>query len=415
MIFKAKTANNSTPLSELSVSFLGRNAKHDALKVSVVSACVETIANSIAMLPQYVMEESTKRHLDDHALYSVLQHRPNEMMTPKDFRFAIVAAILMNGNAYVWNYRNRAGEVVERIPIPDGFCEPWYSTDDGRWYYRATNPKTGQTFVLDPVDISHYKAFTRDGIHGISVLERARANVDSAAYMEEYSKSIYANGGRPSGILTVEGDLTRGKTIITDANGEKKEVSIKEAVRMDWDSNYSGPGKAFRTAILDHGLKYQPIAPSNSDAQFIQNKNVTAEDICRFFCVPGYKVGLGKQSYSSNEQNNIEFVTQALQPAVTAMEQEDTYKLLTIDEWAKQGLRVRTNMAALLRGDAKTRAEVEQIYRINGVYSVNDILDLEDRPHVPGGDTRYASLNYIPLELFQELSISRNTQSKGSE
>ena len=32
-----------------------------------------------------------------------------------------------------------------------------------------------------------------------------------------------------------------------------------------------------------------------------------------------------------------------------------------------------------------------------GGFCVNDIMDLEDMPHVPGGDERRASLNYVPL------------------
>ena len=32
----------------------------------------------------------------------------------------------------------------------------------------------------------------------------------------------------------------------------------------------------------------------------------------------------------------------------------------------------------------------------------------EDLPPVAGGDTRYASLNYIPLQDFAELSRARN-------
>lgn len=39
-----------------------------------------------------------------------------------------------------------------------------------------------------------------------------------------------------------------------------------------------------------------------------------------------------------------------------------------------------------------------------GVFSVNDILALEDMPPVPGGDERYASLNYVPLSVWAELS-----------
>ena len=65
-------------------------------------------------------------------------------------------------------------------------------------------------------------------------------------------------------------------------------------------------------------------------------------------------------------------------------------------------------MMAELRGDFASRGEWYAKMRESGVYSVNDILELEDRPKVPGGDIRYASLNYVPLEHFEELSKNRN-------
>ena len=43
----------------------------------------------------------------------------------------------------------------------------------------------------------------------------------------------------------------------------------------------------------------------------------------------------------------------------------------------------------------------------SGAFSVNDILALEDMPPVPGGDERYASLGYVPLSVWAELSRAK--------
>ena len=131
------------------------------------------------------------------------------------------------------------------------------------------------------------------------------------------------------------------------------------------------------------------------------------EDIARFFGVPMYKLNAGKQSYNSNEQNGIEYVTGTLHPIVTQCEEEDTYKLL-FDSEKQRGLEIRRNMMAELRGDSGSRGAWYKTGREIGMFSVNDIRALEDMPDVEGGDTRQASLNYVPLELFRELSVSRN-------
>lgn len=380
-----------------------------AMKLGAVSGCMEIISNSIAMLPTFLMDSVTKEHYDDHPLNEVLCVRPNELQTPMRYRQLVQAHILAYGESFVWIYRNRAGQPVELLPIPHGWCEPWFNAETGHWFYRAEDPKTGRPYLLNPADVIHKMGFTLDGIHGMSVLQRARQSIETAQRMETYQNATYKNGGRPSGVLKIATDVG-GVTDVVDAAGKTVKRNRKDVIREEW-AKFSTGENSFRTAILDNGMEYAPVALSNSDAQFVENKELCVADICRFFCLPGYKVGIGKQSYNSNEQNNIEFVTSTLQPYIVNGEQEDTFKLLTISERQKRNLQVRVNMAAVLRSDAKTRAEVENIYRMNGTFSVNDICDLEDRPHVPGGEVRYGSLNYIPLELFELLSTVRNMRT----
>ena len=140
----------------------------------------------------------------------------------------------------------------------------------------------------------------------------------------------------------------------------------------------------------------------------MENAELSIRDIARFFGVPLYKLQEGKQSYNSNEQNAIEYVTGTLHPIVTQYEQAMTVTLLTPGEVAS-GLEIRMNMMAELRGDSTARGNWYRTMHDIGAYSVNDILALEDLPDVAGGDEHVASLNYVPLSLWRELSVSRNT------
>ena len=387
------------------------NSTETALKLSAVSACVEIISNAIAVLPAFVQDGETRRRSDTHPIGTLLWSRPNDIMTAKQLRQMEETMVLTCGNSYVWILRDRYGTPVELLPFPAGWCTPQRDSA-GNWCYMATDPKSGRYYRLEIPDVLNYKAFSLDGIHGMSVLKRARVTIETARYMEQYQRATYANGGRPSGVLTVDTDLG-GRTIeVKRADGTVEKVNHKEVIRKEWERFYTGPDNALRTAVLDNGLKYTPIAMTNSDAQFVENKDLTVLDICRFFCVPPYKLGLGKQSYNSNEQNNLEFATQTILPIVTDREQEETWKLLTDSERNKRNLRIRYNMDAILRADARTRAEVADKYRNMGVYSVNDIRRNEGMTDVDGGDSRMASVNYIPLSRFDELSVARNAPDK---
>lgn len=372
-----------------------------AMRVSAVNACVEIISNAIGMLPVYVMDSGSKARLGDHPLGRVLWERTNEAMSPFVFFRLMECQRLLRGNAYAWIYRDGYGEPIELIPLPPSTCEPVIEPGTGRLWYLAAEPKSGRMYKLSPADILHFKAYSPDGIKGVSVLHRAQQTLETAAAAQRYEQALYENGGRPSGVLKAATDLG-GATTLPDG----RSISMKDYIRREWDKIHAGPGNGFRTAVLDLGMEYQPISMNNSDAQFVENKAVTIADIARFFGVPLYKLGEGKQSYSSNEQNNIEFCVNTIQPIVTQMEFEETGKLLTISD-RRRGLEVRHNMMALLRGDTASRGTWYRTMREAGVLSVNDILALEDMPAAAGGDERYASLNYVPLKDWAELSRLR--------
>lgn len=73
------------------------------------------------------------------------------------------------------------------------------------------------------------------------------------------------------------------------------------------------------------------------------------------------------------------------------------------------------NMLAELRGDFASRSNWYRTMRDVGAYSVNDICMHEELPDVPGGDTRLAPLDKIPLELFKELSVARNAPERSGD
>ena len=389
-------------------------SREGAMKISTVNRCVELRSASAAVLPVYVMNENSKERLAGHRLGRVLWERPNKAMTRFDYEKLMGCHKLLRGNAYAWIVRDPASAgPVELIPLPPDCVTP-YLDRAGRLWYLLFHPNTGQLTRLSPADVLHYKEYSEDGIAGISVLRRAAQTIRAAQAAQEYETDVYANGGRPSGVLTAEADLN-GDTTVTLPDGSTRTVRQKDFLRQEWESVHSGPGKRFRVAVLDLGLKYQPIAMNNADVQFVESKEIRVADVCRFFGVPLHLVYAGKQSYDSNEQNSIEFVKYTLQPDVTPREQEDTGKLLLPFERAR-GERVKREMKVFLRGDTAAQAAWYKALREVGAYSVDDIRALEDLPNVPGGGGRYASWNYGPLETWGELSALRavgSPQDKG--
>lgn len=378
-----------------------------AQKLSAVYGAVEIRSDDLSCLPNYVLDTNTRKRVK-HPILFLLNVRPNTRMTPQVRRKMLERSILLTGNAYDWIIRDAVTRrPMELIPIPGNLVQVKQTTDGYLWYY-VTDPKTREVFTIPQEDICHYKGPSDDGITGMSVLSYAASTVRAGLAAQDYNRAFYESGGQPSGILTVEGDFSG---YVHDENGEPTAKTQKDAIREEWEKVHSGAANAHKIAVLDYGMKYQALSISQKDAMFIEQQSQTIEDIARYFMVPLYKLQHGKQSYNSNEQNAIEYMGR-LQPRVSQMEEEQTWKLLSMDD-IRNGLEIRSNMMALLRSDQKSRADYYRIMHQEGVYSINDILALEDMPDVEGGDEHAISLNYVPLRLWPELSIKRNGGKPG--
>ena len=378
-----------------------------AMKLSAVDRCVEVLSDSMGKLPVYVMDRTSRKKVE-HPLNRVLSERPNEVQTPSVAKKMVEANRNCGGNGYFWIRRSpQSLRCDQLIPVPYELVTPWLDTGGHLWY-TVIHPFTGEQMRVPQMDMVHLMAYTHNGWRGISVLQRASEVIAAGRAAQQYNMNYYQNGGQPSGLLYTEADLSR---IPDKVQPDGTTLSAQDIVRKEWERRYNGPANAGRVAVLDHGLKYQPISISNRDAQFVEQSALSVEDVARFFGVPLYKLQAGKQSYSSNEQNAIEYVVSTLHPIVTQWEDELSYKLLTASERAK-GLEIRVNMMAELRGDFTSRSNWYKSMREIGGFSVNDILALEDMPDVEGGDERYASLNYVPLSLWRELSMKRNEGGK---
>lgn len=383
----------------------GEVGARSAMKLSTVNRCVEALSDSMGKLPMYVMDRTTRERVD-HPLNALLSIRPNEAQTPLVCKKMAEGNRLCGGNGYLWILRDPSTlRPVELIPVPNELVTP-YLDQNGQVWYSIIHPLTGKPLTVHRADMIHLMAYTYNGWKGVSVLQRASDVIRAGQAAQSYTLNYYERGGQPAGVLYTDADLQKS-IVRPQPDGGTETVKLTDILREEWEKRNSGPANAHRIAVLDHGLKYSPISVSNKDAQFVEQSELSVQDIARFFGVPLYKLQAGDQSYESNEQNAIEYVVSTLHPIVTQYEEELTWKLLTSSEIAR-GLKIRVNMMAELRGDFGSRGTWFETLRNIGVFSANDILALEDLPDVEGGDERYASLNYVPLSLWRELSVKRN-------
>jgi len=143
-------------------------------------------------------------------------------------------------------------------------------------------------------------------------------------------------------------------------------------------------------------MSYKQIGISPEDSQFLETRKFQLNEIARMYRVPAHMVGdLDRATYSNIEQQSLEFVIYTLMPWLARWEQQMMIDLLRPQD---RGLYIKFSVDGLLRGDNQSRWESYAKGLQTGVYSINDVLRLEDMNPIDGGDVHLVPLNMIPLE-----------------
>ncbi len=362
----------------------GRNVNEfTAMQMTVVYSCVRVIAETLAGLPLHLYKRgdlNSKEKAKGHAIYFLLHDEPNTEMTSFVFRETLMTHLLLWGNAYAQIIRNGRNEVIGLYPLMPNKMTVMRS-EDGEIFYKY-NHKSEEVYLLKE-DVLHIPGLGFDGLIGYSPITMAKNAIGMAMACEDYGASFFQNGAQPGGVLEHPG-------IIKDP----------ERVRESWNAAFQGPKNANKVAVLEEGMKYQPIAIAPSEAQFLETRKFQLNEIARIFRIPPHMIGdLERSSFSNIEQQSLEFVKYTLDPWIVRWEQSLERALLTKKE--KESYFIKFNLDGLLRGDYESRMNGYAVGRQNGWMSANDIRELENLDRISaeeGGDLYLVNGNMLPLD-----------------
>lgn len=354
-----------------------------AIQLSAVWACVRLLSESISTLPLKIytrQPDGSRKAATDHPAYSILCRRPNSEMTPSRFMLMVVASICLRGNAFI-EKKFIANRLVSLVPLlPQNMVVKRLTT--GALEYKYT--ENGNERVIPVKNIMHIRGFGLDGVCGMMPMKTGRDVIGSAMAVEESAAKIFEQGLQSSGFLTAEQAL----------NDEQRE-RLREYM-----AKFTGSKNAGKIMVLEGGLKYQGVTMNPEDAQMLESRSFSIEEICRWFRVPPFMVGhTTKQSSwaSSLEGMNLQFLTHTLRPLLVNIEQEIGRCLLDSDD----EVFAEFSVEGLLRADSAGRAAYYTSALQNGWMSRNDVRRLENMPPIEGGDIYTVQLNLTQLKNLE--------------
>lgn len=350
----------------------GRISEQQALRCATNYACVRIIAESIATLPIVLYKpdkKGGKTPAVDDIEYQLVHNQSNPESTSVDYTENTMISLLMRGNYYSWCPRDDNGRPLALWNLnPD---QVGVERKEGQLVYKVQDNNGKPRSLYQGDDMLHGKAFSLDGVRGLSVLQYHARSFGIALSQEEFTAGLYENGVNTRGVLE------------TDAQLETRDIKI---IKKEWRESYGGAPNSGKTIILPFNAKYKPITISPEEAQMIQSFNYQERQICKIYRVPLHMVGnLEKSAFTNIEQQSLDFVVHCLRAWCVRYEKTLNSFLLT-ELQRKKGYYFKVNVNALLRGAMADRFASYQIGITSGFYTPNEVRELEEMNPVEGGD-----------------------------
>lgn len=349
-----------------------------ALSVSAVWACIRLISQTVASLPLVVYRKTPNgRVIDtDHWLAKLMASKPNQYQTRYEFWEHQVANLALHGNFY-----NRivvlGGTIRAILPMNPLQIETKLVAGKVVHLFRTD----GNITALSSESVWHAR-MNADLIVGRSPLQFGRNIIGVAQAVEQSVSGMYANGGKPSGVLSFDKLLTRDQ---------------REQIRESFGSLTTGTDE--RLLVLELGTKFDAISFSPVEMEVLSSRKYQVDEIARWFGVPSVLINQNEGSTtlgSSTGEIIAAFYKLNLRPYLEAIENSVTTHLLSDED---RGLfEVEFDFEGLLRADQQKRFEGYRVAITSSVMTPNEARRMEWLPDVAGGDQLFMQGAMLPID-----------------
>lgn len=356
--------------------------EQSALKLAAVSACVRVVSETVADLPAIIYERvdpTTRQRADYDPWAAAMRVSPNPEMTAFEYWENVTAYAMLW--ARTWSYINRRRNgTVELWPLPPNRTElardPIPSGAPGK--PPLPGPITGLNVRLDNgeqrfVPWRNVLGFRAFGYASKTPIQRHRETIGLGLAAEEFGARFFGQGGTAGGFISMPVEATGDQADRTEARFRAK---------------HEGLDRSHLVGVLEGGAQWVDVGMPLKDAQYIDGRQFSVEEVCRIFRVPPHKVqDLRRSTFSNIEHQAIEFVTDAVGPWLSRHEQSMRAYLFGTAKYGRPGDRWAEFMVEkLLRGDIEARYKAYSVAIQFGFLTRNEVRELENRRALDGLD-----------------------------
>lgn len=321
-----------------------------ALSLVPVFGAARLLADSIASLPPVLYTRDNKgipRRQPTPALFN----EPSIHGTLPDWLHRMVVSMALQGDAIGlktrYDFYGFPTMVEwlnpERVVVQDAFLTGKGSYTDPMWWWWGR--------PIDPRTLVHIPWFTMPyKVRGLSPIEAFRVTASTGLSAEAYADQWFENGGVPPG--------TFRNSELTVSEDDATKITNRLVSKM----------RSRKPIVYGRDWTYEPITIKPHEAQFVETMRLTATNIAVIYGLPPHKLGGSTGdplTYTSTEQDALDYLIFSLRPWLVRGE-------AALSKLFPPQFYVKFDTSELLRTDALTRAQVDQISLGNMAYRTPD-------------------------------------------
>ncbi|MET9158280.1 phage portal protein [Streptomyces parvulus] len=342
-----------------------------------VRTVIGFIARNIAQLGLHVfrrVSDTDRERLREHPLAQLLSE-PLPGMTQYRLIERVVSDRALYDNFY--GIKLKLNGRLRMLPVPPTLIRPY----GGNWiapeYYETAG---GRQFGPDEVVHIHGYSPT-DLTFGESPIESLRDLILEADEANRQRRQMWKGGARMTGVLVRPPDAPEW--------GERDRRRFREM----WRSFSQGGGAEGGTPILEDGMDYKAVGFNPEQAQYIEARKLTREEVSAAYFIPPPLIGiLDHATYSNIREQHAHLYQDTLGPWMVDLQQEFVAHLLP-DLPDNKDVYCEFNIEAKMRGSFEEQAAAASTATGGPWMTRNEIRGRNNLPAVPGGDELIVPMN----------------------
>lgn len=340
-----------------------------ALRVPAVLQAVRLIAENCGSTPVKVYrdDDKGKEAAKDHPAYRLVHRMSNEWTSATEFRTMLTTDALMHGAGYARVVRFGDGRPYGLDRLDPAKVAVLTDTITGAPVFRVSTDQ-GQT------DYHFSEILYLPAFGATSPITLGKEAIGIAMILEQHMARLFGSGAMPKAMLSSE------KPILQTPEGEKMIKNVLASYRSTF-----GAGNNADPFIAPAGWKYEQIALSSTDAQFLEHRLEQINEIARIFGVPPHMLyQLGRATWGNAEEMSRSFLQLCLRPWLDRW--QDAYNKVLFSEAERDTCYAEFVIDDLQRADAAGRAEIFSKLITSRVLTPNEARGMMNLPAMEGGD-----------------------------